>query len=118
MQIRLAVDGHTATATLNDNPTARDFASLLPLTLNMQDLFGREKPGRLPRPINPGESQATYQVGDLGYWAPSHDLAIFYADDGQTIPSPGIVIIGRIDSGLDVIAEAGGSFQLTIECLD
>lgn len=118
MQIRLAVDGHTATATLNDNPTARDFASLLPLTLNMQDLFGREKPGRLPRPINPGEGQATYQVGDLGYWAPSHDLAIFYADDGQTIPSPGIVIIGRIDSGLDVIAEAGGSFQLTIECLD
>ena len=118
MQIRLTVDGQTATATLNDAPSARDFASLLPLTLNMQDLFGREKPGQLPRPLAAGEGQATYQVGDLGYWAPSHDLAIFYANDGETIPSPGIVIIGRIDSGLDIIADAGGAFQLTIESLD
>ena len=54
----------------------------------------------------------------VSYWAPSHDLAIFYADDGQTIPSPGIVIIGRIDSGLHTIANAGGSFQVTIESLD
>jgi hypothetical protein len=118
VRIRLTVDGLTATARLNTTPTARDFASLLPLTLKMHDLFGREKPGQLPRPLNPAKGQATYQVGDVGYWAPSHDLAIFYADDGQTIPSPGIVIIGRIDSGIQVIAEAGGSFQLTIESLD
>jgi hypothetical protein len=118
MQIRLAINGRTATATLNDTQIARDFASLLPLTLNMKDLFGREKPGQLPRPLACGEGQSTYQVGDLGYWAPSHDLAIFYADDRQRIPSPGIVIIGRIDTGLDLIAYAGDSFQLTIEPLD
>ena len=34
-----------------------------------------------------GEGQYAYRVGDLGYWTPSHDLAIFYADD-QTIPAP------------------------------
>jgi hypothetical protein len=34
------------------------------------------------------------------------------------LPRPGIVIIGRITSGLDVIANAGGSFRLTIESLD
>ena len=118
MRIRLAINGRTATATLNDTPTARDFASLLPLTLDMQDLFGREKPGPLPRPLAAGDGQSTYEVGDLGYWDPSHDLAIFYADDAQRIPSPGIVIIGRIDTGLDLIADAGDSFQLTIEPLD
>ena len=118
MEIQLIVGGQIATATLNDSQTAGDFASLLPLTLNMHDLFGREKPGQLPRPLKPGQGQATYQIGDLGYWAPSHDLAIFYADDGQTIPSPGIEIIGRIDSGLDIIADAGSSFQLTIDRLD
>ena len=118
MRIRLTIEGQTATATLNDTPTARDFASLLPLALNMHDLFGREKPGQLARPLTLSKGQATYQVSDLGYWAPSHDLAIFYADDGQTIPSPGIVIIGRIDSGLEIIADAGGSFRLTIEPLD
>ena len=115
MRIRLAINGRTATATLNDTPTARDFASLLPLTLDMQDLLGREKPGQLPCPLADGEGQSFYQVGDLGYWAPSHDLAIFYADDGQRIPNPGIVIIGRIDTGLDLIADAGDSFQLTME---
>jgi hypothetical protein len=36
----------------------------------------------------------------------------------RPIASRGIVIIGRIDSGLHVIANAGGSFQLTIESLD
>jgi len=42
MPIRLTIDGRTATATLNDTPTARDFTSVLPLTLDMNDLFGRE----------------------------------------------------------------------------
>ena len=118
MRIRLTIDGRAATATLNETPTARDFASLLPVTLDMQDLFGREKPGPLPRPLTAGQGQPTYQIGDLGYWAPSPDRAIFYADDGQPIPSPGIVIIGRIDTGLELIADAGDSFPLTVEPLD
>jgi hypothetical protein len=118
MRIRLTVDGQTATATLLDNPSARDFAYLLPLTLDMHHLFGREKRGQPPRALRRGEGLSTYRVGDLGYWAPSHDLAIFYADDGQRIPSPGIVIIGRINSGLDIIADAAGSLQLAIESLD
>ena len=119
MRMRLTVGDHTATAALLDNETAHDFASLLPLTLAMHDLFGREKPGQLPRALaSGGLRQSTYQVGDLGYWSPSRDLAIFYHHDGQRIPNPGIVIIGRIDSGLDVIASAGGAFHLTIELMD
>lgn len=119
MRMRLTVGDHTATASLLDNETAHDFASLLPLTLVMHDLFGREKPGQLPRALaSGGLPQSTYQVGDLGYWSPSRDLAIFYHHDGQRIPNPGIVIIGRIDSGLDVIASAGGAFHLTIELID
>ena len=117
MRIRLVIDGRAATATLNDTATARDFAALLPLALDMRDLLGREKPGPLPRPLAAGQGQPAYQIGDLGYWAPSHDLAIFYADDGQRIPNPGIVIIGRVETGLDLIADAGDSFQLTIEPL-
>ncbi len=118
MRVRLTVNDRSATATLTDTDTARDFASLLPLTLAMSDLYGREKPGVLPRPLAGGPPQATYQAGDLGYWSPSHDLAVFYRDDGQRIPEPGIVIIGRVDSGLAAIADAGDSFSLTITALD
>jgi NADP-dependent 3-hydroxy acid dehydrogenase YdfG len=39
VRIRLTVGDHTATASLLDNETAHDFASLLPLTLAMHDLF-------------------------------------------------------------------------------
>lgn len=43
-------------------------------------------------------------------------MAIFYADDGRrTIPRPGIVVIGEIESVLDAIASAGGDVQMTIE---
>jgi hypothetical protein len=119
MRIRLTIGDAEAKGTLLDNETARDFASLLPVTLEMHDLLGREKPGRLPRRLSEGgEPQFTYEVGDLGYWPPAHDVAIFYANDGETIPSPGIIPLGRITSGLDTIASAGDAFEMTIERLD
>jgi hypothetical protein len=68
MRIRLTIGDAEATGTLLDNETARDFASLLPVTLDMHDLLGREKPGQLPRRLSEGgEPQFTYEVGDLGY---------------------------------------------------
>ena len=120
MRIRLAAGDAAAMATLRANETAHDFASLLPLTLSMNDLFGREKYGHLPGVISKGGGhQFTYEVGDIAYWPPAHDVAIYYADDGRrTIPSPGIVGIGEIASGLDAIAAAGGDFQMTIERID
>jgi hypothetical protein len=99
VRIRLTIGGdRSATVTLLDNATARDVASLLPVTLNMHDHLRREKAGSLPRAIASGRPQSTYRVGDVGYWSPSNDLAIYYDHDGQTIPSPGIVMIGTVDS--------------------
>ncbi|MFG2802428.1 cyclophilin-like fold protein [Streptomyces pseudovenezuelae] len=45
--------------------TARDFASPLPLTLQMNDLLRREKYGRLPRSLTAGgEPQSSYEEYD------------------------------------------------------
>src|SRR5438477_70729 len=54
LRIKITVRGSDLTATLIDSPTSRDFISLLPLTLTMNDLFGREKFGHLPRAITEG----------------------------------------------------------------
>ena len=35
VKIRVTIDGTALTATLTDNPTAKDFASLLPLTVTL-----------------------------------------------------------------------------------
>ena len=118
MKIRLRIDNKVLTATLADNKTARDFISLLPLTLTMNDLFGREKYARLPRAISQeGKRTHTYQIGDLAYWSPSHDVAVYYRQGGEKIPEPGIIVIGKIDSGVEALNVAG-SVKVTIELHD
>ena len=51
-RVRIIIDNTSIEATLADSDTARDFASLLPLTLSMNDLFRRESSqhcqGRFP----------------------------------------------------------------------
>ena len=111
------LNGTALTATLIDSETTRDFVSLLPLTLTMNDLFGREKFGHLPRAISGGGKRTrTYEVGDVIYWPPGPDVAIYYRHDGQPIPSPGIIVIGKMDSGVEALA-VPGSVRLMIELI-
>ncbi|MCU1336702.1 MAG: hypothetical protein JWO19_2283 [Bryobacterales bacterium] len=115
MKINITVSGKTVTATIMDNPTAKDFVSLLPLTMSMKDLFGREKFGHLQRALSgKGPRTSTYEVGDIAYWSPTHDFAVYYHQDGETIPSPGIIPIGKIKGGAEVF-NVPGSVEVTIE---
>jgi hypothetical protein len=119
MRIRLTAGETVLTATLDDNQTARDFASLLPLTLQMNDLFEREKYSQLPRSLAAGgKPQSSYEIGNIIYWSPGPDIAIFYAHDGQSIPDPGIVILGQINSGADALKRYDGTVDVTIEAID
>ena len=118
VKIKLTIDNTILTATLADNATARDFASLLPLTLTMNDLFRREKFGHLPRAISDkGKRTHTYQIGDLAYWSPGPDVAIYYRNDGEKIPDPGIIVIGKIDFGVEAL-NVPGSAKVTIEPIE
>jgi hypothetical protein len=116
-KIRLKVEDRVITATLIDSRTTQDFISLLPLTLTMNDLFRREKFGHLPRAISKeGKRTHTYEVGDIAYWPPGPDVAIFYRHDGQEIPDPGIIVIGKIDSGVETF-NVPGSVRVTVELI-
>lgn len=68
---------------LEDNPTARAFVQMLPMTLDMPDLNGNEKHVRLPRslPIN-AERPGTIRTGDVMLYG-SDTLVVFY----ETFPS-------------------------------
>jgi hypothetical protein len=115
MKIRLRVKDKIITATLIDSKTTRDFISLLPLTLTMNDLFRREKYANLPRAISTeGERAYTFEVGDIAYWSPGPDVAIYYRHDDQRIPEPGIIVIGRVDSGVETF-NVTGSVKVTVE---
>jgi hypothetical protein len=104
-----------ATATLSDTPAARAFAAMLPLQLNLHDPMGQAKSGPLPRPIDAtgGEPVFDPAVGEIYYSANSSTFAIFYEDLGQSIPDPGLIRLGTVDTTTDRIAEAGN--RLTVQ---
>ena len=52
MKIRIAMNGNEITATSIDNATSRDFVSLLPLKLKLEDYGETEKIGYLPRKLS------------------------------------------------------------------
>jgi hypothetical protein len=115
MKIRLKVEGKELTVTLIDRKTSRDFISLLPLTLTMNDLFGREKFAPLPRALSEeGRRTHTYEVGQVAYWSANRDVAIYYRQDGPEIPDPGLIVMGRIDSGVGAL-NVPGSVKVTVE---
>jgi hypothetical protein len=102
MKIKIKIGGKTLIATLADNETARDFVSVLPLNVTMKDLFGREKYGDLPKALSEnGPRKNKYEVGEIAYWSPAKQFAVYYHQDGESIPSPGVIPIAKIDAGTE-----------------
>ena len=113
VKIRIEMNGNEITATLTDNATSRDFVSLLPLKLKLEDYGETEKIGYLPRKLStegapPGSDPS---VGDVSYYAPWGNLAIFRKDFRY---STGLINLGKTDSGLESL-NAPGSAEVTID---
>jgi hypothetical protein len=106
MKIRMDIEGAVITATLDDNPTSRDFVSLLPLTLTLQDYAATEKISDPPRKLSTAGAPAGSDpsIGDISYYAPWGNLALFYRDSGY---ASGLVKLGQIDSGIEVLRRSG-----------
>ena len=113
--IRMVINGQPVSAQLFDNPTARDLAAQLPLTLSFRDLNAVEKIARLPRPLTmegvpDGDDPSPTEIG---YYAPSEDLVLYYGDVGYW---NGIVRIGQFSSAdVDLIAQQPDGFDVTLE---
>lgn len=115
MKLEINIGGKILTASLAENATARDFISVLPLNLSMKDLFGREKYGDLPKALSEnGPRKNRYGVGDIAYWSPNQQLAVYYHQDGESIPSPGIIPIAKMDAGTEAF-NVSGSVKVAIE---
>jgi hypothetical protein len=105
-RIRIEVEDSVLTATLDDTEVARDFAALLPLSLTLADYAATEKISDLPRRLATAgvPEGVTPSAGDITYYAPWGNLALFYRAFGY---SPGLVKLGRIDSGPEVLQRPG-----------
>lgn len=117
MKVWILVGTASMTATLEDNPTARDFADRLPLTLTLRDFGDAEKVSdALPVRLSEAGALATDAgaAGDIAYYAPWRNIA-FYRGRGPD--AAGVVRIGRIVSGEEILNQPG-LLQVTITRTD
>jgi hypothetical protein len=113
MDITLSFEGTELTATLVDSEATQDFLSLLPLTLTLTDYRETEKISDLPRRLSTAGTPEGHdpEVGDITYYAPWGNLAIFYEDFEY---SPGLVKLGRIKSGIEALAGSSGEVTIRV----
>lgn len=98
MRLKFTFAAQDFTVTLEDNPSARDLVSMLPLDLTIDDYSSNEKIAYLPRKLTEegGSSFGNEAVGDLCYYAPWGNLAMFH---GPYRWSRGLIRLGRLDQG-------------------
>ena len=113
MRIRFSFADQSFTATLIDTPPARSLMALLPLEREIEDYSDNEKIVRLPGRLSeegagPFGDEAP---GDLCYYAPWGNLALFYAGYRY---SRGLIRLGRLDGGVEPLMKRG-RFPVRIE---
>jgi hypothetical protein len=113
--IRMTIGDRSINAQFADNTTARDLAGQLPLTLTFRDFNRLEKISELPRPLTmkgvpEGDDP---DIADIGYYAPTNDLVLYYGDVGYF---NGIVRIGRFNrDDVEFVRGQPDGFQTRIE---
>ena len=90
----MTIGEHRFAITLADTEAAREFAAMLPLTLDMEELNGNEKHGELPKALTTDASRpGTIRNGNLLLWG-ARTAVVFY----QTFVSLySYTRLGRVD---------------------
>ncbi|MFP3126483.1 cyclophilin-like fold protein [Ectobacillus funiculus] len=110
--IKSTIDDEEVMVKMYDNPTSKDFLTLLPLSLKFEDYAGTEKISNLPKRLSTetAPSGSKPSVGDFTYYSPWGNLAIFYRDFDF---ANRLIKLGKIESGIEKIASIKGT--VTIE---
>ncbi len=96
MRLKITIGENELMATLYDNATAKDLIAQLPLKIELEDYASNEKIF-YPKPkLSTQGAPAGYDpsAGDITYYSPWGDIAIFYKDFKY---SSGLVSVGKID---------------------
>jgi len=114
MNIKITIGGKTVTATMEDNASAHDFLSRLPLDVTMND-FGDTEKIFYPKPAltTDGVSGGCTPVpGDITIYVPWGNVAIFRKNWSH---SGDLIKIGHIDGDGISALDVSGDIQVKIE---
>ena len=113
-RIKIKIKNQEVIVRLYDNPTNQDLLTMLPLTLTFKDYVDHEKISYLPRKLNTqGAGNGDSRRDDFTYFSPWGNLAIFHK--GKQQGGNGLIILGTIESGKEILAEQTSDFTAILE---
>jgi hypothetical protein len=99
-----------------DNPAVRDFLSMLPLTLTLEEFNGREKIAYLPRELaHAGSPGSDPEDGNLIYYIPWGNLGFYYNTAGIGYSNQ-TIHLGTYNASLEQLEQLEGQ-ELTVEAV-
>lgn len=114
--IRITAGDTVLSGVLYDTQTSRDFANMLPLTVELWHPapdFARafDLPERIPRYAKAGYE---YELGSLAYWYEGPSIALIYkaSRDRTVVP---VVPIGKVTSDVSLFEEYGDTITIELD---
>ncbi|MTH55392.1 hypothetical protein GKZ89_18530 [Bacillus mangrovi] len=116
-KIAVTLEGGEIIINVYNNPTAKEFLEQLPLTMTFEEFGGFEKLSYPPEKLTVEGAPSGYtpQRGDFAYYAPWGDVAMFYNKHSY---SAGLVKIGEIESGVELLETMEKDFTVSIKRVD
>lgn len=100
-QLRITADTVSATASLDDSPTARAIWEALPIEAKAET-WGDEIYFSVPVTLKEDGAREVVQLGDLGYWPPGRAFCIFFGPTpmsrgGEIRPASAVNVFGYVE---------------------
>lgn len=115
-RIKLTFNNNEIYATITNSKSANDFLSQLPITLEIKDYNLTEKIGYLNKKLNIDNEPdgITPKIGDITYFAPWGNIAIFYKNFRY---SKNLIYLGRFENVKDIekLLNVKYDFNMNIE---
>ena len=100
---------------LNDNRTALDLLSRLPITVTLNrgahDYCGGISPALA---YDETDVQYGWHDGDLAFWTAGDDFVIFHSDEANSSSTGNLVIVGAVTSDIETVRSLGQNISVTI----
>ncbi|MFC0471916.1 cyclophilin-like fold protein [Halalkalibacter kiskunsagensis] len=117
-RIVVTLDSGEIIINVYDNPTSREFLEQLPLTLTFRDYGETEKISDPPEELTKEGAPSGYtpEREDFAYFSPWGNVTMFYDDRyGFT---DGLIKLGEIESGVELLDDIDEDFSVSIEIIE